>query len=173
MMKRVILASLIAATPQLALAERPPSYWGVSLGTFEFTNAEDNAVDVTNVGLQGGVQFIPWLGAELRVGAQSSDADGVFEATDTNYAGAFVRFDIPYERINLYLLAGGGGIGYTDAQGDDASQVGPAGGVGIELYGTQRSALKLELMNYSGEDVVYQGINLGFVHHFNWVAPGR
>lgn len=173
MMKRVILASLIAATPQLALAERPPSYWAVSLGQYEFSDADDNAIDVTNVGLEGGVQFIPWLGAELRVGAEASRSEDVFASTDVNYAGGFLRFDVPYERVNVYLLAGGGGLSYTDVDGDEDAQTGPAGGIGVELYGSERSAVKLEAMTYTGEDVSYQGINVGFVYHFNWAAPGR
>jgi hypothetical protein len=173
MMKRIFLAGVIAATPQLALAERTPSYWAVSLGQFEFTDVNDNVFDTTNLGVQGGYQFLPWLGAELRYGGQAASSDNALDSTAINYGGGFVRFDVPYKRTNVYVVAGVGGVGYEDADGNSDSDAALAGGVGVELYGTQQSAVKLEFMSYSGDDVEYRGVSLGFVHHFNWVKPGR
>ena len=39
-----------------------------------------------------------------------------------------------------------------------------AAGVGIELYGTERTAVTLEYMSYS-EDA-YSGVSIGLKHHF-------
>lgn len=170
MIKRVLLAGLLVAAPQWALAERPPQYWGVSLGTFELDDASGNVTDTTNVSLQGGYKFTSFLGLEVRGGFESGDTSGALDAPDLTYGGGFVRFDIPYERINVYFLLGGGQVSYDTASGN-VSESGPAGGVGIELFGSERSAVSLEYINYSSDDTTYDGISLGFVHHFEWAAP--
>ncbi len=170
MIKRVLLAAMLVAAPQGALAERPPQYWGVSLGTFELEDPNGNITETTNVGLQAGYKFTSFVGLEARGGFESGETSGALDEPELTYGGGFVRVDIPYERVNLYVLLGGGQVTYDTASGD-VSESGPAGGVGIELFGSERSAVSLEYINYSSDDTTYDGLSIGFVHHFNWAVP--
>jgi len=170
MIKRVLLAGLLVIAPPYALAERPPQYWGVSLGQFELDDAQGNVTDTVNIGLQAGYKFTSYVGLELRGGFESGDTSGALDQPDLRYGGGFVRFDLPYERVNVYLLLGGGQVSFDRASGD-VSESGPAGGIGIELFGSERSAVSLEYINYSSDDITYDGISIGFVHHFGWAAP--
>ncbi len=170
MIKRVLLAGLLVVVPQWALAERPPQYWGVSLGQFELDDAGGNVTDTVNLGLQAGYKFTRFLGIEARGGFESGDTSGALDEPDLQYGGGFVRLDLPYERVNVYLLLGGGQVNYDTVNGN-VSESGPAGAIGIELFGSERSAVSLEYVRYAGDDTTYDGLSLGFVHHFNWAVP--
>lgn len=171
MIKRVLLASVILAAPQWALAERPPQYWGVSVGTFDLDDTNGNVTEITNAGFQLGYQSLSFLGAELRGGFESGDTSGALDDPSLAYGGVFARLQIPYERVNVYALVGGGSVSFDNGAGSGEIHSGPAGGIGIEIFGSERSALSLEYIRYSSDDTTYDGLSLGFVHHFNWAVP--
>jgi len=169
MSKRFVLAAMLLATPAIATAQPPApvpaQYWGVNIGDFDFTNngASGNS---TAIGLRGGYHFSDFLGVELRGGFDTGgDKGGLQESPDVIHGGAYVRLDLPFERVNVFFLGGTSVVRYDSVNGTkDTSDV--SGGIGIELYGSDRTALTLDYMNYS--DGAYEGVSLGLVHHFDW-----
>ena len=168
MSTRLLVALAIALAPLSAAAERPGQYWGLSIGDAYVTDDGGDEIGATNAGLHVGYKFFDFVGAELQVGgAGSGKKVGGRDSRDTYYAGAFARLDLPLERINLFVLAGAASVRYDEGPPDDVvDESGAAGGLGIELFGNDRTALRLEYMNYV--DTPYEHISLGFVHHFDW-----
>ncbi len=65
----------------------------------------------------------------------------------------------------MYLLVGASEVELDGDSIDDDVYDPIAGGIGIELYGSERTAITLEYMSYS--DDAYAGVNLGIKHHFD------
>lgn len=163
----LFLPALLLLLPLGALAaERPSQYWGASLGDFEFETDNGSATNITNLGLKGGYRLSRFLALEIHGGVSTSGSSSeIIEEPDLVYGAGFVRLDLPYQRLNLYLLAGGSTLAYDVGDGSE-EESDMAGGIGIELYGSERTALTLEYMNYN--DGMYDGLSVGFVHHFDW-----
>lgn len=169
MSKRIFLAAALVTVPALAWAEPPNLYWGASLGEYRSDDAatDSGSTDhTTDLGLRLGYHFSDFIGLEARAGF---DVSGVSSGSSVNssaeYVGVFGRFDLPYERTNIYLLLGASEvrIDKNELDSDDFDSV--AGGIGIELYGNERSAITLEYMSYS--DDAHSGLSIGYKRHFN------
>ncbi|MDX1610310.1 MAG: hypothetical protein R3225_09340 [Halofilum sp. (in: g-proteobacteria)] len=162
MTKRIALAAVLLAAPALGWAqEHPGLYWGVNFGGYEL-DQEDVGLTVensTDFGLRLGFQLGGLIGVEFRGGLDAGDPD-----VDIQYAGAFWRLNLPFEKTNVYLLGGVSEVRSGGNAVDDDVYDPVAAGVGIELYGSPRSAISLEYMNYS--DSAYSGISLGYKYHF-------
>lgn len=168
MTTRLLLALAIALVPLGAAAERPGQYWGLSVGDAYVTDDDDEELGASNIGLHVGYKLFDLVGVELQAGgAASGKKINGRDSRDTRYGGAFARFDLPLERMNVFVLAGGAVVRYDEGPPEgivDESDI--AAGVGVELFGTERTALRLEYMNYA--DGTYETFGLGFVHHFDW-----
>lgn len=166
MWKRTAVAAALLAAPALAQAEPPNLYWGLSLGDYQVDRREAGmgTADSTDLGLRLGYHFTDFIGVEARAGF---DAEGVGSeaGADTTYAAVFGRFDLPFEKTNIYLLLGASEVQFDGDTADDDEYDPVAGGLGIELYGSERTAVTLEYMVYS--DDVYSGFGIGFKHHFD------
>jgi len=200
---RLGLLLVLLLMPAAAFAaERPPWYFGVTLGAFEtdedIDGFEDDLGDagVVNVddlestdwGLRGGYRINQYFGLEGRIGfgtGGSSDFNDPGDSQiddirdDLYYGAAFARFDIPFNRVNLFALAGFGGVtlestdNAQDAFGlaDDYSETGVSWGFGVELFATDRTGISVDYLNYA--DDTHEGFSIGIVHHFDWPAIGR
>lgn len=166
MTKRIALAAALLAAPVLAHAEQPNLYWGVSLGnyTIDQRDAGGSSEDTTDFGGRLGYHFGDFIGIEARAGVDTGGFSGDND-TDTEYVGLFGRFDLPFEKTNVYLLLGASEVRVDGEEVDSDEYDSVAGGIGIELYGNERSALTLEYMTYS--DDAYSGLSLGYKRHFN------
>ena len=136
--------------------------------------------------------FTSYLGVEAHLGfsLETKDEDRSLK-NKTDYLGAvFARFNLPFhsQNINLYAL-GGAGMARVSLSGPEsivAGEViggkvsetlwGPAFGVGIALYASNKTALNIEWIRYvtdegqSSGDASYtmDGISVGIVHHFSF-----
>lgn len=169
MNKPIFLAAALLAIPAFAWAEQPNLYWGASLGEYRSDKkATDSGTteNTTDLGLRLGYHFSDFLGVEARAGFDVSDvSSGSSVNSNAEYVAVFGRFDLPYEKTNIYLLLGASEvrIDKDDLDSDDFDPI--AGGIGIELYGSERTAVTLEYMSYS-EDA-HSGWSLGIKRHFN------
>jgi len=166
MTKRIALAAALLAAPVLAHAEQPNLYWGVSLGnyTIDQRDAGGSAEDTTDFGGRLGYHFGGFFGVEARAGVDTGGFSGDND-TDTDYFGVFGRFNLPFEKTNVYLLLGASEVRVDGDTVDDDEYDPIAGGIGIELYGNERSAISLEYMSYS--DDAYSGLSIGYKRHFD------
>lgn len=167
MRKRIALAAALLAAPGLASAEQPNLYFGAAIGGYE-VDQEDVGGDVddaTNLDFRLGYHLFDFIGVEARAGGNTGGVSGDSSAPDTRYVGVFGRFDIPFEKVNVYLLVGASEVELDGETVDDDEYDPVAGGLGIELYGSERTAITLEYMSYS--DNAYSGVNLGIKYHFD------
>lgn len=166
MTKRIVIAAALLAAPMLAHAEPPGLYWGVSFGGYEADLRESGgtADSATNLGGRLGFHLSDFIGIEARGGFDTGGFAGEND-TGTTYAAVMARFDLPFEKVNVYFLAGASEVRIDDESVDSDDYDPVAAGIGIELYGSERSAISLEYMNYS--DGAYTGVSIGFKRHFN------
>lgn len=166
MTKRIALAAALLTAPALGWAQEPPGlYWGAAIGDYKADQRDVGLFveDTTDIGLRLGYQLGRFIGIELRGGFDTGGVGGDSDA-DTEYAGAFARFNLPFEKTNVYLLAGVSEVRFDGEEVDEDEYDSVAGGIGVELYGSPRAAVTLEYMSYS-EDA-YSGVSLGFKYHF-------
>ncbi len=149
-------------------SDRPPQYFGLSLGDYDLTadvDGDEVTAGVTNVGLHGGYRFSRFFALEGRLGYSRTSSSELGERPDLVLGGGFARVDLPFDRVSLYGLLGASTIGYDVGDGNKRES-GVSGGVGVEIYGTPRTALNLEYVSHAAGD--YEGIGIGVIHHFNW-----
>ena len=185
----ILLAALLLPATALAL-EQPSQYYGFTLGTYTLddglddldSDLSDNAgidnvgrLESTDVGFRAGYDFHRFFGIEGRAGYSTGQNGNLRSLHDElYYGGVFGRFKLPFQRLNLYALAGVGGVQLelddddADALGvnDKYGDIGASWGVGVELFGSDRVAITLDYMSYANNQ--YDGFSFGFVHHFDW-----
>ncbi|MDQ7074262.1 MAG: porin family protein [Gammaproteobacteria bacterium] len=169
----LLAVSAFSEAGWVAEVPRSPSYIGFNVGSSELAGTTLGTVAMSNLNLRLGYHFADYLAVEGHVGWGSDNTGVLLKSPNSRYASLFLRLDLPYDRVNLYLLAGGSyfesDVATTTAikKGNETS---PAYGVGIELFGNRDTALTLEISRYLQNTVEdrYDSIGVGFVTHFGW-----
>lgn len=163
-------AVLIISIAWIAQAQAQDSkfYYGLSITSTEFDLA---GLESNGVGLKFGREFGKYIMIEAHAGTSSDSTDTVLGDPDTTYASAFLRLNLPFERVNLYVLGGAASIN-ADLLGFDESEVDRAAGFGLDLLANENTGFTLEVMNYGIEDDIdlIKIVNFGFTHRFDF--PG-
>ncbi|MET0072390.1 MAG: porin family protein [Candidatus Thiodiazotropha sp.] len=136
---------------------------------------DDSNVDFRSAGLlvRGGIELNELLAVEGHFGIFGEDVvdEGSFQIE--YLASIYARGNIPLigQRIRLYGLAG-----LTHFSGDvpgfrNVDETGLGYGVGIELYGDERTALTLEWLRHAVGDIhnvdyTLESASLGFLYRF-------
>lgn len=169
MIKRLSLAAALAAMPLVAGAERPPQYFGVNGGAYEIETDAPFEADGEFGNLRVGYELGRFVAFEARFGLElGNETEVAGRDVDPRMGAVFARLNLPFERVDVYLLGGAGRVSFNDGTGRQREEW-PAAGLGIELYGTNRTALVFEGVRYEGDDDGdYKAITLGFKHHFDW-----
>ena len=160
-----LLASLffiLLSTASQGEEYQPLNYFGISFLQLEGnrTGGPDfrpNGI-LARLGFMGGDHF----GLELQTGLTQTGND--FELK--NVAGAYLFAGIPYERLQLFTLAGMARISVRNA-GRSESNENFSFGFGIRWRATEELDVGAEWMNYA-ERTAYKvnALNIGFVRHF-------
>lgn len=168
MIKRLILAAALAAAPLAASAERPPQYFGFNGGWYELETDAPFEADGDLVNLRLGYELGRFLAFEARLGMGTGGANVGGTDLDTRMGAAYVRLNLPFEGVDVYALGGAARLSFNDGTGRQAEEW-PAAGIGIELYGSERTGVVLEAVRYEGgDDGDYKALTLGFKRHFDW-----
>ena len=160
-----LLTLLMSSTAWAAQGAR--QYLGFSGSDAQFNPAVGQTEDLGNVNAKLGYQVNSFVGAELHLGMSVSTESSNVDSPTLGYVAPMLRFNLPYERVNIYSL-----FGVVSARGDfpgnyEDSFSDFSMGAGIELYGSKRTAISLEYMRY-GIDDTYKTFGLGLVHYFEW-----
>ncbi len=172
-MRPITVCALVVAlgSPAALAAERPNQYFAIHGGSYEYepgASGESDG-DGTIARFKYGYEFNKFLGVEAHFGVDTEGGSdpGVREGA------LFGRFNLPFEGVNVYGLAGGGRFGGDFGSGRNTGS-GPAVGLGIDLYGSDYTAISVEYLRYevddedAGDDAKYQAITLGWKRHFDW-----
>jgi len=160
-------ASWVAETPQ------PNSYVGFNVASSELVGTTLGSVAMSNLNLRLGYHVADFFAVEGHVGWGSDNTGVLLKSPNSRYASLFLRFDLPFDQVNLYLLAGGSYFEtdvVTATAAKQGNETSPAYGLGIELFGNRDTALTLEMARYldSATQDRYDSVGIGFVTHFDW-----
>ncbi len=159
-----LLSLLLTST---SWAEAPRQYFGISGSDALFVPENGQKEDLGNINAKLGYQVNNFVGVELHLGQSISTDSSNVDSPSLGYVSPMLRLTLPYDRVNLYSL-----FGLASVRGDfpgnyDDSYSDFSMGLGLELYGSKRTALSLEYMRY-GVDDSYKTFGLGVVHYFEW-----
>jgi len=164
--KHLLILFLFASFCGTALAEtQPPRYFGLFGGDARIKPDEGGRGATNNFNFKFGRAFSDFWGVEAHLGKDFSRERSVGK-DGVRYVAVLARGNLPLERINVYGLAGVTSVD-ADVANINGAYTGPALGIGIELFGSYRTAVGLEFMQYGVEDR-YSTVSLGVVHHFEW-----
>lgn len=151
-----------------AQADDSRFYYGLSIASIE---ADVLGIDNNGLGLKFGREFGKYLAIEVHAGTGAESADTVLGDPELTYSAAFARLNLPFERVNLYAMAGAASIN-IDFPGFDDSEVDRAVGFGIDLLANPNNALTIEILHYGTQDEqdLIDVVNFGFTHRFDF--PG-
>lgn len=141
-------------------------YYGLNFNSGELELEDGFALDTNGFGLKWGREFGRWLSVELHGGVSANDTSNLIRDPEISFGGAFVRFNLPFERVNVYVLGGASKVS-VDAGTVATSFEEAAGGVGLDLFAGEDSALTLEVMRY-GQDSSLDTLSIGFMHRFDF-----
>ncbi len=165
-MKFAIITPLLALTliTGSALADSK-FYWGANLASSEFDSETGFSLDTTGIGLKFGREFGDYIDVEAHLGFGSDNSEDLGDP-ELTYGGAFVKFNLPFEKVSLYVMGGATkvDIDTNTVSGDDEE---PGIGGGLELYGGENTAFVIEFMRY-GDDNSVDSVSFGIVHRFNF-----
>jgi hypothetical protein len=172
-MRSMTFCALVFAlgSPAALAAERPDQYFAIEGGAYDYKPGAsgENEGDGEVVRFKYGYEFNKFLGAQVHYGVDTNGGDG----PKVREGALFGRFNLPFEGVNVYGLAGVGRFGGDFGDGRN-SGAGPAAGLGIDLYGSDYTAISVEYVQYwvddddSGDDAEYRAVTLGWKRHFDW-----
>jgi len=106
------------------------------------------------------------LSVEARVGAGTDQVTSLFQDPLSNYAAGMLRYHYTWSNdIMAYASAGAAVRTHSDLLDADKSQIGAAFAVGVNLFGSDNTALNLEYLYMGGEQAT-SSFGIGFQHYF-------
>jgi len=161
-----LMFALLLTSPAWA-ADGMRQYFALSGSDAQFDPDGGQSEDAGNVNAKLGYFINAYVGVELHMGMTVTTEASSVDDPGLGYVAPMLRFNLPYERVNVYSLFGLASVRAEFPGNYDDSYSDVAFGAGIELYGTKRTALSLEYMRY-GMDDTYKTFGLGLVHYFDW-----
>lgn len=176
----LLSAALIMGLPSVAAADAPQNYWGFGIDGIDLeavTTAGSTVIGGTERDMNGfNVRYGLWfpfdlIGVEVRVGSLAEESGTLVGDPEVRYVFAMGKANIPFETVNLYVMGGVSKV-YYDFAGTEGDDEDVAGGIGIELLGSETTGLTLEFLKYGVDDDDIEGeiITFGFNHRFE--LPG-
>ncbi len=162
----IALSFLLLAGPVWG-GEASRQYFGFSGSDAQFVPQTGAKEDAGNVNAKLGYFVNQYMAVELHMGMVVTADSNSVDDPSLGYVSPLLRFNLPYERVNLYSLFGLASVRGKFPGNFDDSYSDIAFGFGMELYGSRTTALTLEYMRY-GVDDSYKTFGLGIVHYFDW-----
>lgn len=184
MTSRSVLAALAGAAAlglcSPAFAQAPGNYWGFGYTGLEYaseftpigaTSSVTEKISTNGGTFKLGREFGKFFAIEAHVGyAKESQANAFGDKFEFAHGAAYARLNLPYERFNFYVM-GGQAQADIDVGSFDDDDTYNAGGVGMDFFGSERTAFTLEYLRYQdSDDVEVDLITIGFKHHFNYAG---
>ncbi len=175
MIKKLITRLLLffLVIPGVALAETSPLYINVNAAIYDSTL---NTYEPQGVTLGFGWDLNNFLTLELMGGtSETYNDDATGNTASIDYAGSgFLRFNLRFNRVTLYLLGGYSKVKSTITEGaltTVSESDGTSYGYGIDFYGTPDLALsirRIEFIDLDEPDLVNHGATLlGITYYYD------
>lgn len=169
MLKKITLSLLLCAGAlgtQAASAQNGcDSYYGLDVGNGKLQSSDSDLLSLKNVQGTLGCQLTNNFGVEARLGLSAEENSNLFGDPDITQASVLARLGYKGEKVLVYGLAGGGYIDVDQINGDEFS---PVFGVGLELFGSARTAIHFgyTVQATESKSIDHGLFNLGYRHYF-------
>lgn len=147
-------------------------YYGLDIGNGKLESEDSDVLKVKDVQGTVGCQLTNNFGVEARLGSAAKKYSNILGEADVKHLSVLGRLGYKGDRILAYGLAG---LGYSNVDALD-TKFGPVLGVGLELFGTPRTAVHFgyttqptaSYKNAQGQksDLDYGLINVGYRYYF-------
>lgn len=143
---------LLGIFPSMAMAESSPMYIGIDIATFD-AKSSDTKTDYDGGMLSLGFDLNNYLAVEVAGGASKTNDDpDTLTSSKINYAaGAFLRFNLRFNRVTIYALGGYSQVESSATTGTASTTTKDKGGsygFGIDFYGTPDLALSVRRIEF-------------------------
>jgi len=169
LIRTLIFTILTLAFAGTAQAGSSPMYFGLGIADY---SAEGNDTTADGIFLNFGID----IGNYFAIEAVAANSDR-YESTTTGdyaeidyYAALYGRFNLRYDHLTLYLMAGYATLSATTSfygTDDTYEDSGLTYAAGIDLYGTKNTAISVRYYDYIDEDSHITGINIGLNFYFD------
>jgi len=151
--------SLFAGSAQADIAKM---YFGIGFtdGSIEMANTDDKSLGTVNATL--GFQLLDFVGIELEVGSASDQAGSIISEPLVQYQAALLRLGYRWDRAGFYLLGGQARLDVDSSL--NSTDAGTAFGLGMNLFGSETTALNLHVLNI--DDGKFTTASIGFQYYF-------
>jgi hypothetical protein len=143
-------------------------YYGLGWAGADFELASGQEITSHGPHFKLGRELGRFLSIETHLGLSADDTNNLLGDPEIMYGAAFVRLNLPFEKINLYVMGGASTVKYNFSGLEDTESE-AAGGFGLDLFANERTALTIEFMRY-GVDNTLDITSIGFMHRFEF--PG-
>ena len=142
-------------------------YAGLLISNADVSGAEVLAQDLETFNATLGLVVHKGWSVEGRFGAGTDHADSVFQDPLASYFAGLLRYHYTWnDRIMTYAGIGYSTRSYSDLLTDvTESQSGVMATMGVNLFGSAKTAVNLEYLYFQGEESS-SAIGLGFHHYF-------
>ena len=153
-------------------------YAGLSVGDANYQES-GTSLDVLSLTARLGLRLNRFIEFETRLATSSSASNGTNDFQLVYLAGAYAKLNLlspASSHFSAYIIGGGTyvrarhGTSLNPVTDTDSSG---AYGLGIDLFGNERTALNLEWMRYgegkigtANNDYTFDILSIGLVHHF-------
>lgn len=106
------------------------------------------------------------FGVEARIGAGSDQTKSLLQDPLSNYAAGMLRYHYTWNSdLMAYAAAGGAIRTHSDLLDVKETQAGAAFAIGVNLFGSDNTAINIEYLYMGGEQAT-KSIGIGFQHYF-------
>lgn len=144
-------------------------YWGIGYGSGDLETEGGFGLDTHGLGLKFGREFGQYISFEAHMGSGADSSENILRDPEVSYGAAFLRMNLPFERVNLYAVGGLSRVSIDGGGAGNGSDEERAVGVGIDLFGSEVTALTIEKIRY-GSDTTFDVLSVGITRRFDW--PG-
>ncbi len=155
----VLSLGLLAGT---AHADAAKLYFGAGFsdGSVEVVNGNDRSLGTLSATL--GLQLLDFIGVEFEVGSGSDQSSSVLSEPLVSYQAVMLRLGYRWDRAGVYVLAGQARLD-IDSEFNN-SDAGNAFGIGINLFGNEKTALNFHVLDF--DDGAFTTATIGFQYYF-------
>jgi len=161
--KRIALVLITLLLPAISLAENSSNYIGVNVATFD---SKQTTTEQDGLMINFGYDLNNYLALEIAAGASETNEDAATNDTSKiDYtASAFLRFNMRFNRVTLYVLGGYSSVEATATSGATSTTTTDSSGsygYGIDFYGTRDLALSFRRVEFFDNEELTGNRHLG------------
>ncbi len=141
-------------------------YMGLLLSNTDIAGETGIGLDMGTLNATFGYSFPKGIGLEVRAGIGSDQPDSMFQEPVTSYGAAMFRYHYTWpNNLMVYAAAGASVRTHSDAVEANNTQGGAAFAFGLNLFGSDRTAVNLEYLYMGGESEL-KSVGIGIQRYF-------